>query len=862
MSVELLVQDDTRFLPSGGGKGGGYSPFSIFHFQFSIAFSGLLSFILSLSSFAQHEYKLEWQFIHPESGKVIPLGEKGTVQGKLIETGELPDPFYGENEKEFTWIEHYSWVFESELKIKEEDLAFDFLELEFPSIDTYAGIYINDSLLTFTDNAFYTHRFQVKNYLKAGKNAIKIVFMPPVLYHRAAYDKRKSQLPSPNDVGEIAVASMSRKPQYQFGWDWALRMNTIGFWKPARLRTYNSNRLTLAKIETKSIVENRAALDLDLQFSVKSSEEYRVESELFGVFNVKSKEGKIKIPLSLSNPKLWWPRGHGEAYLYHDNLLIYNLKGDLISTKELSFGVRTSELVQNKDKWGTSFYFKINGKAIFCKGANMIPQDVFPSRVKDADIIKLVQEAYDANMNMIRVWGGGYYQDELFYQNCDEKGILVWQDFMFACAMYPGDPVFLASVEKELNFQVPRLAAHPSVVYFNGNNEVDVAWKNWGFQLKYLIGPKTQEEIEADYKKLFQQLAPRIVKENSYLPYVHTSPLSNWGKDEYFNHGTMHYWGVWHGKDPIEDFGLKSGRFNAEYGFQSFPEFSTLSSFSREMDWDLNSSVMKHHQKSYVGNGMIKKHADILYGNAFDFKEFVYFSQLTQAKAVGIAIAGHRTDMPRCMGTLFWQLNDCWPAPTWSSIDYYNNWKALHYQARADYENVAVLERTQKLGEEKYVFLSDIDTAFTSTVSYRIFDLSGKVLFENYFNINTKGRWNQEIALECQTKAYRDKNYVIAFSWTNEKGESEARTFYHEAKKAAKAERSAFTFEIQNIDEEQKTAVIKLTSTRFLANCWISSQKRGVRFDRNFEHLLPGEHIFHITFEEIPKAEDFEFFWR
>ncbi len=805
---------------------------------------------------------LEWRFFHPEKKTWIELGEKGSVQEKLIENGELPDPFYGENEREFSWIEQYNWIFESDLKVEAKDLEHDFLELEFPSIDTYATIYINDSLLTRTENAFYTHRFQVKNYLKAGKNKIKMVFIPPVIYHKAAYDKRKSQLPAPNDVGEIAVASMSRKPQYQFGWDWALRMNTIGFWKPAELKVYNDNRLVQAKIETKNIVDHQAELQLDLFFSVENQQEYVVKSELFGEFKVKSKAGRVSLPLSLQNPELWWPRGHGKAHLYQDNILIYNVDGDLISSKALRFGVRTSELVQNKDKWGTSFYFKINGKAIFCKGANMIPQDVFPARVTDESIRKLVQEAYDANMNMIRVWGGGYYQDELFYETCDEKGIMVWQDFMFACAMYPGDEYFLANVERELDFQVPRLAAHPSVVYFNGNNEVDVAWKNWGFQVKYLIGPNTQAEIEADYKKLFQGLAPKVVKEYSFLPYVHTSPLSNWGKDEYFDHGTMHYWGVWHGKDPIEDFGLKTGRFNAEYGFQSFPEFSTLKSFSDESEWDLNSGVMKHHQKSYVGNGMIKKHADILYGNALGFKEFVYFSQLTQAKAVGIAIAGHRADMPRCMGTLYWQLNDCWPAPTWSSIDYYSNWKALHYQARADYENVAILERTQKLGSEKYLFLSDIDSAFTSKVSYRIFDVSGELLFENYFNINTTGRWSQEVAKECQAPAFKSRNYVIVFEWNNAPGEMKTRTFYHEPKTLAKAPREAFSFEISEVDKEQKTAVLKITTDKLLANCWISSQQRGVRFDRNFEHLLPGEHVFRITFEEVPKTEDFEFFWR
>lgn len=805
---------------------------------------------------------LNWEFTHPLSSKKLALGPKGTVQEKLIETGELPDPFYGENENKFGWIEQHEWTFGSELTLTEEQLGHDFLELEFPSIDTYAKIYINDSLIAATDNAFHAHRFQVKRFVHAGTNRVKVIFTPPVMYHKETYDKRKSRLPAPNDVGKIAVASMSRKPQYQFGWDWALRMNTIGFWKPAVLQVYDNNRLIQAKIETKKINGDTAQLDLDLIFSVKNSEELIVRSALFGEFKVKCRDGKVKIPLRLSKALLWWPRGHGEAYLYHDKILITNSKGDLISSKDISFGVRTSELVQAKDHWGTSFYFKINGKAIFSKGANMIPQDVFPSRITDALTVHLVEEAYAANMNMIRVWGGGYYQDDIFYESCDRLGMMVWQDLMFACAMYPGDEAFLRSVENELAYQLPRLAAHPSVIYFNGNNEVDVAWKNWGFQIRYMIGPKMQEEIERDYKRLFQDLAPKMVQANSYLPYVHTSPLSNWGKDEYFDHGTMHYWGVWHGKDPIEDFGRKSGRFNAEYGFQSFPEYSTLRAFSGEKEWNLNSSVMKHHQKSYVGNGMIKKHADILYGDAKDFREFVYFSQLTQAKAVGIAISGHRTSAPRTMGTLYWQLNDCWPAPTWSGIDYYGNWKALHYRAKDDYENVAVLERTQELGKEKYIFLSDLNEEFTSKLSYKIYNLEGDVLFENFFNIRCKGNWSQEIAKETQGEPYKSKNYVIVFDWTDQKGVSHSRTFYHEAKRQAKAEPQNFTFNLLEINEKEKTARIKVTTDVFLANFWVSSQKRGVRFDRNFVHLLPGEHWFKISFEEISSKEDFEFMWR
>lgn len=810
---------------------------------------------------------LTWSITHPISKQNLSIGEKGTVQEKLIRIGELPDPFYGENEKEFAWIEEHEWEFLSDFSITEEQLKTKFIEVEFPSIDTYAKIYLNDSLIAKTDNAFYLHHFQIKSYLKLGHNQFRVVFTPPILYHKQAFDKMSSKLPAPNDVGKIGVASMSRKPQYQFGWDWALRMNTIGFWKPVSIISYNESRILQAKYETVSLVERDAKLKLNIQFSTKTNESVRFISELFGERDGQIKNGVLELNFMMADAKLWWPKGHdpenkNEADVYHDKILIYNDKNILIESKTLSFGVRTTELVQEKDQWGTSFYFKINGKKIFAKGANFIPQDVFPSRITNESTINIIEQASKANFNMIRVWGGGFYPDEIFYETCDKLGIMVWQDLMFACAMYPGDEAFLNSVEKELTYQIPRISAHPSVVYFNGNNEVDVAWKNWGFQVTYLIGPKMQNKIEEDYRKLFKELAPKTIAKFTNIPYVHTSPLSNWGKDEYFSHGTMHYWGVWHGKDPIEDFGLKSGRFNAEYGFQSFPEYSTLKTFSEEKDWDLNSSVMKHHQKSYVGNGMIKKHADKLYGETKDFKEFVYFSQLTQAKAVGIAISGHRTDFPRTMGTLFWQLNDCWPAPTWSSIDYNNNWKALHYQAKADYENVGILERTQVLGKERYYFVSDLDTDFVSNIAYKVFDLKGKELFENYFTIHSKPYWIQEIARECQSESFLNANYVVQFSWTKHDGSTLNRTFFHQAQKKAKAERTSFSFELENINEENKTAQIKITNTEFLADFWIYSSKTGIHFDKNFVHLLPGEHIFTISFSERPEKSDFDFQWR
>ena len=442
---------------------------------------------------------------------------------------------------------------------------------------------------------------------------------------------------------------------------------------------------------------------------------------------------------------------------------------------------------------------------------------------------------------------------------------MVWQDFMFACAMYPGDSTFLANVKKEFDYQVPRIAAHPSVVLFNGNNEVEVAWGNWGFQIKYGLYGKAAQEIEQAYADLFKGLAPKIVSQYTSLPYIHTSPLSNWGKDEFYNHGSQHYWGVWHGKDPIEDFGKKIGRFNAEYGFQSFPEFNTLRSFSTEADWDIQSEVMKQHQKSYVGNDMILKHAKRLYGTPKDFKTFVYYSQLTQAMAVSMAIAGHRIDAPRCGGTIYWQLNDCWPVSSWASRDYYGNWKALQYRSREDYRDLAILEKFDDLETRSYYIVSDAFESQQVDYSWEILRLDGKVEEKGEGEVEVFSNNHAKLDIDfphylCKKK--KERSHILRITIDDGK-EKYTRSFNHLKENwEEEIESRTVCLELQNIDLNTKTADLVVTTDAFLADLWLVSSKFKVRFEDNFFSMLPGSRTIQISFEEEPKREDFDFYYR
>jgi len=817
---------------------------------------------LSFSGVAQRvDSILTWTFLHPVSKEIIQAGTHGSVQEVLIDKGELPDPFYGKNETLFNWIEDHKWEFQSVFTVTEAMLEQDFIVLDFPGIDTYAEVFINDSLVGFAQNAFRPYQFNLKDLVKEGLNEVRLVFYPPVLFHKDAYKKNGYRLPAPNDVHEIAVAPYTRKPQYQFGWDWALRMNTIGLLKPARLIAYNTTRILGTNLVVSSVENAKAILELAVRLENPAKQKLIWKSELFGEQVFEAGMGVFQRQVELLEPELWWPRGQGAQHLYTDKWEILREDGSLVESKTVRFGIRKSALIQESDQWGTSYEIHVNDRPIFCKGADYIPQDVFPSRVKDEDLRKMVEQMVASNFNMVRVWGGGYYPDDAFFEACDELGIMVWQDFMFACAMYPGDPEFIQSVKEEAEYQVPRIASHPSVVLFNGNNEVDVAWKNWGFQLRYNIYGKDAKEIEDAYDRVFKQLLPGVVSSFSSLPYIHTSPLSNWGKDEFYNHGSQHYWGVWHGKDPMSDFAKKIGRFNAEYGFQSFPEYSTLSTFSSREEWDVQSEVMKHHQKSYVGNLMILKHATNLFGKPANFMEFVYYSQLTQATAVRLAVSGHRLDRPRCMGTLYWQLNDCWPAPTWSSIDNNWNWKALQYWMKEDYADVAILQQEEN-GKYSYFLSSDVVDTFMCEIKYSVYDLNGKMIFDTNVGQLVRGVENARICMKNVEKNLAGKNCVIRFDWKDEKGNAMSRTFSQLPQVYEKAPNRAVMLFVESVNEEKKELIVRVKTKEYVRNFWLYSNEPGLLFDRNFLDLLPGEHSISIRYKDkLPDLTDFGVRW-
>ncbi|OJJ19704.1 hypothetical protein BKI52_19420 [marine bacterium AO1-C] len=622
-----------------------------------------------------------WEFSQSGSNKWYPATVPGVVHTDLLANKLIEDPFWENNEQSLQWIGQKDWQYRNTFTMTEELLQHENIEIIFEGLDTYAEVKLNDTTIIQANNMFREWRIDVKKLLRVGKNHLTVHFRSPISYNREQYEKYPYKLPSGSETKEPRVGSFTRKAAYHFGWDWGPRFVTMGIWRPVKVHIWNTAKITNVHCYTQSIKNTKEA-QMMAKVSVQASKAAQVKMTLNDstfTYDLKKGENIITYPFTVKNPQLWWCNGQGKPHLYTLKVAM-DCDGQIIK-KDTRYGIRTIELINKPDSIGTAFYFKLNGKPVFMKGANYIPQDVFLPRVSADRYEKLIQDVKNANMNMIRVWGGGIYEQDLFYDLCDKNGILVWQDFMFAGSLYPDNADFVANVKQEVKENIVRLRNHPCIALWCGNNEIDVAWKNWGWQKQYGYSPQDSAKIWKSYLHLFHEVIPEQVKQqDGTRSYTTTSPLSNWGTAENFNHSSMHYWGVWHGRDTFEKFKENVGRFMVEYGFQSFPSMETIKKFASDTSLSLESTTMTNRQKSYIGNGLITKHIKQYYPAPKSFEEFVELSQKTQAKGMQMAIREHMNRQPHCMGTLFWQLNDCWPGPSWSVIDYYGKHK-LGYEA-------------------------------------------------------------------------------------------------------------------------------------------------------------------------------------
>ena len=649
-----------------------------------------------------------WKFRQARLTNWYPATVPGVVHTDLLQNKIIEDPFFRLNERGLQWIDKEDWVYETCFTLAADMMRKENMELVFEGLDTYADVYLNDECILKANNRFRRWSIPVRQYIREENNILKVYFHSPVKIDVPKWDALPYQYPASNDQSENGglfnkkISIFARKAGYHYGWDWGPRLVTSGIWRPVYIRAWSDLRINDVFIEQKEVGAGRAViaghveLDADKDMDgvlVTITDE--ATGRVLGEWQADLKRGtnRVTVDFVLHKPKLWWSNGLGEPFLYRFRTDII-AGGELLDSKTERVGIRSLKVVHQPDKDGHTFYIELNGRPVFAKGANYIPLDNFLPRVTPENYKRTILDAAGVNMNMLRVWGGGIYENDVFYDLCDEHGIMIWQDFMFACSMYPAEGALLDNIHQEAVDNVKRLRNHACIALWCGNNECQDAWLGWGWKREIERQNKEYaDKIWAQYRQQYHVTLPGVVRE--YAPgtfYWPSSPFAFEGEMSGTTDGDRHYWSVWHGKAPISDYDSEKSRFFSEYGFQSFPEFESVKRYAPyPEDWDIRSEVMMSHQRGGDhANGLIETYLLNEYKKPRDFRAFLYMNHVLQGDAIKTAIESHRRQMPYNMGTLFWQHNDCWPVASWASRDYYGRWKAQHYYVRKAYDDILI----------------------------------------------------------------------------------------------------------------------------------------------------------------------------
>lgn len=641
-------------------------------------------------------YKIDlngkWQIYSQAGESLCPVTVPGSVISGLYEAGKIEHPYYRENEYEVRELFRQDYEFVRSFAVESGVLEEERWELICEGLDTLTEIYINHQLVAKTDNMHRTYKLPVKEYLKIGENEIRIIFRSVLQYieqYEYAENKEIHVVPS----GAVKGNQLVRKGHSMFGWDWGPQLVDAGIWRDIYLK--GSSEAEIEDVRIRQHHENgRVRLQVEITMSEMTEEEVQVSLEEKGGQQVAAvaaqhKEGKIyEAELWVENPKLWWPNGYGEHPLYE----LAATAGNGQEVRK-TIGLRTLTVSQEKDQWGKGFAFMVNGMKIFAMGGNYIPEDAVYPWIQKEQMDYLLNSCVRANYNCVRVWGGGYYPSDTFYDLCDQYGLIVWQDLMYACNVYDVTKDFAKTVRQETLDNVRRLRHHASLGLWCGNNEIESAWDHWGDYQKESV------YLRADYIRLFEEILPNALREADDVTFYWPSSPSSGGcldNPDDHNRGDNHYWDVWHGQKPFNDYQKYYFRFCSEFGFQSFPCLKTVETFTEESDRNIFSSVMESHQKNDSANGKMLYYLSENFRYPKDFKHLLYITQVLQGMAIKYGVDHWRRHRGRCMGTLYWQINDNWPVASWASIDYYGRWKALHYLAKKFYAPVSLTIRREE----------------------------------------------------------------------------------------------------------------------------------------------------------------------
>lgn len=797
-----------------------------------------------------------WEFSQVGKDEWLAAEVPGTVHSDLIAHQLLPDPNYRMNEGDVQWVETAEWEYRAVFQLTPEVIAMNNLMLDFKGLDTYAKIYLNNQQILETDNMFVGWEVDVKNYLKEGSNQIRIHFLSPVTEGLKKLQQLDYLLPASNEQAPYNQRTnvFTRKAPFHYGWDWGPRLVTSGIWRPVVLKAWNDAIIESVYIETRNIGKNQAKLNGYAEINVFNTGEYVFTLNIDGRLSGLSKkvtliQGLNTIPFdfTIDDPKLWWSNGLGEPYLYDFSFTLQ--KDDvIIDLHELAYGVRTIRLVQEPDKVGRTFYFELNGVPVFMKGANVIPSETLTPTVKYETYKRLVKNAVAANMNMLRVWGGAIYEDDLFYELCDQNGILVWQDFMFACALQPGDKEHLDNIRKEAEYNVKRLRNHASIALWCGNNENLHGWNHWGW--KEMYEPKVRNFVWKTYERIFYDILPSAVKQfDPKTAYWASSPSAYGNQLADRQSGDEHDWTIWFGQQPFSAYGDEVPRFVSEYGLQSFPNMHTISDFSVEDDWNIDSEVMRNRQRSrmdyispgFDGNDMIKRYMERYYPVPENFEHFVYVSQLLQAKAYQSAIEAHRRNMPHCMGSLYWQLNDSWPTISWATVDYFGRWKAAHYAVRKANSEFMVSPIINGDTLQVYAVSDRLKTISDARLMITLMDFNGSEITSMGKTIDIMPNTSTLILNRDLSEFIEDvdlkKTFVLIELFDGEKILADNQLYFIEPKDIVleKPEIEITAIKISNGYE------LTIKSSKLVRNLFLDTPYSDVFITDNFFDLIPGK---------------------
>lgn len=761
----------------------------------------------------------------------------GTVLSGLLAAGKIKDPFYRTNEDATRALFWKDYVFTRTFDVDEELLAQQHIVLVCEGLDTLAEISINGTFLAKTDNMHRTWKFQAKKLLHPGKNEIQIVFRSVLRFiEDYPYEAHKKINYIP--CGSMKGNQLLRKAHSMFGWDWGPQTIDAGIFRDIYLQGYSHARIEDIRIHQQHAKNVSVQTSITLSESVPGQKlcvelsEDGADKPLQTKLCKTNADGVAAVDFVIENPKLWWPNDYGDQPLYIVRTTLLDEDGTSLESITRRIGLRTLTISQEKDEWGNEFAFCVNGVKIFTRGGNYIPDDCLYTRITEKKLDYILESCRRAHFNCVRVWGGGYYPSDAFYDLCDEKGLIVWQDLMYACNVYDVTDAFAENCRQETYDNVRRLRHHASLGLWCGNNEIESAWDHWGdFQ-------KETPYLRADYIRLFEEVLPKAVQEaDGETFYWHSSPSSGgcFDNPDDANRGDTHYWDIWHGQKPFTDYRKYFFRFCSEFGFQSFPCAKTVNSFTLEDDRNIFSRVMESHQKNDAANGKMLYYLSENLRYPKDLTHLLYASQVLQGMAIKYGVDHWRRNRGRCMGTLYWQINDDWPAPSWSSIDYFGRWKALHYMAQKFYAPHAV---SMTLEDHRcHVYFSNESfetTEYSLTLSIR--DLSGNVL-ETY---ETKGNSPAFSAIETAV--------VDICSWEDQKDDVFLEAVIHtKDQKVLKDVETLVPYKYLNLKNPVISTEAEETNDAFILHISSDCFAPFVALDFDDADVIFSDNFFHLT---------------